>query len=157
MQTHFHDGFLTESISATPPVRPSHLASSYLRTAHVHYEEVNRTIRALRYQYEALRIASSSLDLHVLAIQEAFEAITLNADRELEKQQALLAGIDADLEIVQRVSIHKEFVSPAVRKAMELGERGRTLGDYVSQVKMRQVAETCAKTHSEWRRYEGNC
>lgn len=136
-----------ESIVATPPLRPSHIASSYLRTAHVHHEEVSRTLKSLRYQYEALRIASGSLDLHVLAIQEAFEAITSSATRELEKQESLLSGLDADLEIVQRVTIHREFVSPAVRKAMELGERGRTLGDYVSQVKMRQVAETCGRTY----------
>ncbi|KAI0087342.1 hypothetical protein BDY19DRAFT_246729 [Irpex rosettiformis] len=65
-----------ENIAATPPFRPTHLASSYLRTANIHQEEVNRTLQSLRYQYEAIRIASSSLDLHVLAIQEAFEAIT---------------------------------------------------------------------------------
>lgn len=136
-----------ENIAATPPFRPTHLAASYLRTTQVHHEEVNRTLQSLRYQYEAIRIASSSLDLHVLAIQEAFEAITASAERELQKQKSLLNGLDADLEIVQRVTIHKEFVSSAVRKAMELGERGRTLGDYVSQVKMRQVADTCRRTH----------
>lgn len=32
---------------------------------------------------------------------------------------------------------------------MEAGERGRTLGDYVSAVKMKQVAETCARTHED--------
>lgn len=115
----------------------------------MHLDQVNRTLTSLRYQYEALRIASSSVDLHVLAIQEAFDAITSGAEHELEKQHTLLTGLDADLEIVQRVSIHKEFLSPSVRKAMELGERGRTLGDYVSQVKMRQVAETCTRTHSK--------
>lgn len=115
----------------------------------MHHEEVTNTLRSLRYQYEALRIASSALDLHVLAIQEAFETVTSSAERELEKQESLLAGLDADLEIVQRVTIHKEFVSPAVRKAMDFGERGRTLGDYVSQVKMKQVAETCERTHRE--------
>lgn len=136
-----------ESIAATPPLRPSVIASSYLRTAHIHQEEVNRIVRSLRYQHEALRIASSSLDLHVLAIQDAFDAISSSAEHELERQAGLLAGLDADLQIVNRVSIHKEFVSPAVRRAMDLGERARTLGDYVSQVKMRQVAETCSRTH----------
>ena len=101
---------------------------------------VNRTLNSLRYQYYALRIASSALDLHLLAIQEAFETVTSNAERDLEKQHALLTGLDADLEIVQRVPIHKEFLSPSTRRAIELGERSRTLGDYVSAVKMRQVA-----------------
>jgi autophagy-related protein 11 len=38
-------------------------------------------------------------------------------------------------------------MSPAVRKAIDSGERPRTLGDYVSNVKMKQVAETCSRTH----------
>lgn len=138
-----------DTIVATPSFRPSYLASSYLRTANIHHDEVNGILRSLRYQHEALRIASTSLDLHVLAIQDAFEAIASGAQRELDKQESLLLGVDADLQIVSRVAIHKEFVSPAVRKAMELGERGRTLGDYVSHVKMRQVADACAKTHGE--------
>ena len=142
--------YSSENIAATPPFRPTHLASSYLGAAQVHQEEVNRTLQSLRYQYEAIRIASSSLDLHVLAIQEAFEAITVTAERELQKQKTLLAGLDADLEIVQEVNVHKEFVSPSVRKAMEAGDRGRTLGDYVSQGKMRQVAETCRRTHRKY-------
>ena len=119
----------------------------YLRNTHMHFEEVDRTLRSLRHQYDALRIASSALDLHVLALQEAFDAIAQSAQQELDKQHGLLAGIDADLEIVKRVPIHQEFLSPSVRKAMEFGERGRTLGDYVSQVKMKQVADTCLRTH----------
>jgi autophagy-related protein 11 len=65
------------------------------------------------------------------------------------RQAALLAGLDADLELIGRVRIHPEFMSAAVRRAMEQGERGRTLGDYVSNVKMRQVADTCARTHGQ--------
>lgn len=149
--------FVAENIAATPPFRPTHLAASYLRTANVHHEEVSRTLNSLRYQYQALRIACSALDLNVLSIQEAFEVVTTSASRELEKQESLLAGLDADLDIVQRVTIHKEFTSPSTRKALELGERGRTLGDYVSQVKMRQVAETCRRTHSACSTRSINC
>jgi autophagy-related protein 11 len=118
-----------------------------LRTAHAHHEEVSRILKSLRYQYEALHIASGSLDLHVLDIEETFEAVTSDAKRELEKQESLLSGLNADLEIVQRVTIHREFVSPTTRKAMDLGDRGRTLGDYVHSAKMLQVAETCGRTH----------
>ena len=39
----------------------------------------------------------------------------------------------------------------STRKAVEAGERARTLGDYVSNVKMKQVAETCARTHGDLR------
>lgn len=68
------------------------------------------------------------------------------AQREIDRQDSLLNGLDADLQIVARVHVHKEFMSAATRKAMEVGERGRTLGDYVSRVKMRQVADSCMRT-----------
>ncbi|KAI0792411.1 putative peripheral membrane protein [Abortiporus biennis] len=136
-------------LPATPPFKASQLATSYLRTAHIHSDDVDRTLRSLRYQNEALRIASSALDLHVLALVDAFDRISANAQPELERQAQLLAGLNADLEIVGRVMIHREFMSPSVRKAMELGDKGRTLGDYVSRVKMRQVAETCLRTHED--------
>lgn len=131
----------------TPPIRPSVLSSSYLRTSQIHLGEVNRTLRSLNCQHEALRIASSSLDLHVLDIQDAFDTISDSAQKELNKQESLLRGLDSDLEIVSRVTVHKEFLSPNLRRAQDMGERGRTLGDYVSQVKMKQVADTCQRTH----------
>ena len=141
----------TEAIDATPPFRPSQLATTYLRTAHIHKEHVNNTLNSLRYQHEALRIASTSLDLNVLAIMDVFDGISQSAQKDLEKQETLLAGVDADLEIISRVKIHAEFMSPATRKAVEAGEKARTLGDYVSNVKMKQVAETCARTHGDLR------
>ena len=57
-------------------------------------------------------------------------------------------GLEANLDIINRVGIHVEFLSPAVRRTMETGEKHRTLGDYVSNVKMKQVSETCARMHS---------
>ncbi|PIL26252.1 hypothetical protein GSI_12008 [Ganoderma sinense ZZ0214-1] len=58
-------------------------------------------------------------------------------------------GLDADLEIASRVKVHKEFLSASMRSAMETGGKARTLGDYVSRVKMQQVASSCLKTHEE--------
>jgi autophagy-related protein 11 len=139
----------TDTIAATPPIRPSQLATSYLRTAHWHHDHITQTLTSLHAQHSAVRIASSSLDLNVLAIADVFEGIAGAARLELEKQAGLLAGLEADLEIISRVKIHIEFMSPAVRKAVEAGEKARTLGDYVSNVKMKQVADTCARTHSE--------
>ena len=77
--------------------------------------------------------------------------ISQTAQRDLEKQEALLAGVDADLEIISRIKMHAEFMSPATRKAVEAGEKVRTLGDYVSNVKMKQVAGTCARTYGDLR------
>jgi autophagy-related protein 11 len=105
---------------------------------------------SLHYQHEASRIASGSLDFNILAIVDTFEGIAVGSRRELEKQATLLSGLEADLDIISRVRIHVEFMSPAVRKSIEAGEKSRTLGDYVSNVKMKQVAETCARTHGRF-------
>ncbi|KAJ7923394.1 putative peripheral membrane protein [Mycena leptocephala] len=142
---------IEDSIAATPPFRPSQLGASYLRTAHIHKEHISHILATLHCQHEALRIASTSLDLHVLAIVDTFESVAAGSRRELEKQAALLTGLEADLDIISRVRIHTEFVSPAVRKAIESGDKPRTLGDYVSNVKMKQVADTCARTHDDLR------
>ncbi|KAL0959683.1 hypothetical protein HGRIS_011381 [Hohenbuehelia grisea] len=142
---------IEESIAATPPFRPTQLASSYLSTAHTHHEHINHILLTLHYQHEAIRIASNSLDLNVLNIVDAFEGVAIGSRRELEKQATLLAGVEADLEIINRVNIHIEFLSPGVRKAIQGGDKPRTLGDYVSNIKMKQVAETCARTHEDLR------
>ncbi|KAH0581434.1 Autophagy-related protein 11 [Termitomyces sp. J132] len=138
-------------VGATPPIRLSHLAASYLRTAQIHHDHINNVVLSLHYQHEALRIALSNLDHNVLAILDTFEGITTGSRRELDKQAVLLAGVAADLDLIRHVRIHNEFLSPAVRKAIEAGEKSRTLGDYVSNVKMKQVADTCARTHGDLR------
>ncbi|EJF59536.1 hypothetical protein DICSQDRAFT_156224 [Dichomitus squalens LYAD-421 SS1] len=138
-----------DAIASTPPFRISQLASSYVQAALAHVEHINRTLTSLHYQQRALQISSSALDHHVLAISDTFEALAGIAERELDRQAKLLGGLEADLEIVSRVRVHKEFLSAAVRRAMEAGDKGRTLGDYVSRVKMQQVAASCVKTHEE--------
>ncbi|KAJ3556242.1 hypothetical protein NP233_g12022 [Leucocoprinus birnbaumii] len=138
-----------ESIPATPPFRPSQLAASYLRTARLHLEQINSLLTSIHYQHEAIRIATNSLDLHVLAIFDTFDSLAANSQRELERQAVLLEGLNADLELIKRVRIHVDFMSNAVRRAIEAGERHRTLGDYVSNDKMRAVAAGCARTHDD--------
>ncbi|KAG6840470.1 hypothetical protein C0991_006496 [Blastosporella zonata] len=142
---------LSEDVGATPPIRPSQLASRYSHTAHVHHDHINHVVISLHYQHEAIRIASANLDINALAIMETFEGISAGSKRELEKQVMLLSGLEADLDLISRVRIHSEFMSPAVRKSIEAGEKSRSLGDYVSNVKMKQVAETCARTHDDLR------
>jgi autophagy-related protein 11 len=105
---------------------------------------------SLHYQHESIRIAASSLDLHVLAIFDTFDSIANNAKHELEKQAGLLEGLNADLELIKRVRIHVDFMSNSVRRAIEVGERHRTLGDYVSNDKMHAVAAGCARTHGTY-------
>ncbi|RPD75615.1 hypothetical protein L226DRAFT_560124 [Lentinus tigrinus ALCF2SS1-7] len=145
-----------DAIASTPPFRISQLASSYVQTALTHVEYINRTLTSLHYQQRAIQISSSALDHHILATSDTYEGLAAIAERELDRQAKLLAGLDADLEIASRVKVHKEFLSVSVRRAMEAGDKGRTLGDYVSKVKMQQVAASCVKTHEELRsRFDG--
>jgi autophagy-related protein 11 len=146
---YFCSNIYADGMALTPPFRPLQFAASYVRTARTHHDHVDHTLVTLHCQHEAVCIASSSLDLNVLAIADAFEGIATGARAELDKQAALLAGLEADLELISKIRIHVEFMSLAVRKAIEGGEKPRTLGDYVSVVKMKQVAETCARTHGE--------
>ncbi|KAH7887046.1 putative peripheral membrane protein [Phlebopus sp. FC_14] len=143
---------IEEVLSATPPYKPSQLAASYFQNAHTYLEYMTHTLLTLHRQHQAVQIAASSLDLNVLAITDAFDGIVSTAGKDLQRQAALLAGIDADLEIINRVEIHVEFMSPAVRNAIENGERPRKLGDYVSKARMKQVADTCARTHDDLRK-----
>jgi autophagy-related protein 11 len=137
----------TETTISTPPARPSQLATAYLRTAHVHLSSAKQHLSSLRHQHSALRLAASALDLRVLQLTDAADELSASAQREMSRQAALLAGLDSDLELVGRIRIHPDFMSKAVRKALEEGAKARTIGDYVSDVKMRQVADTCAKTY----------
>jgi autophagy-related protein 11 len=137
----------TDVTASTPPIRHTQLATSYARASHLHHEHIQLLLRSLHFQHQAIRIASTTLDFNVLAISETFEGIALNARKELEKQASLLAGLDSDLELISRVGVHMEFCSTAVQMAIEAGDPHRVLGDYVSKQKMKQVADTCMRTH----------
>ena len=98
-------------------------------------------------QHQGLQIASKHLDFNVLAISETFNGLAANAQRELQKQESLLNGVDADLDLISKVAVHVEFCSEAVRSAIEAGDPQRVLGDYVSRQKMQTVKDSCAKAH----------
>ena len=104
----------------------------------------------MHYQHSALRIASSVLDLHVLAIADVYDGVSAAAQREIDRRESLLNGLDADLKIVARARVHREFTSPAaVRKAMEAGKDYVTLVNYVNPDKMAQVAQSCVRSLGE--------
>lgn len=139
-----------DELSATPPLRPHQLATSYLQAASTHHSQILHFNNTIKTQHQAISIASSTLDMNTLAITDAFSQLAEGARMELDKQESLLAGLDADLEIIDKINIHPEFMNPTVRRAIEAGDKSRTLGYYVSKVKMKQVAETCRKTHREY-------
>ncbi|KAF8740023.1 hypothetical protein AX14_008943 [Amanita brunnescens Koide BX004] len=140
---------IEDNIAATPPLRPAQLTTSVLRTAHLHHNHLDKIYESLRHQYDAMHVASLSLDRHVLTIAETFNNVAETSKVELERQAILLSGVQADLNLIRNVRVHAEFLSSNVRKAIEAGGEPRTLGDYVSVVKMKQVAETCARTHED--------
>ncbi|KAG9313565.1 hypothetical protein JVU11DRAFT_5892 [Chiua virens] len=142
---------IEEVLSATPPYKPSHLASQYLRNAHVYLDYITHTLATLRRQHEAIRIACSSLDLNTLDITDVFDGIAVTASRDLARQASLLSFVDADLDIINRVDVHVEFMSPAMRKAIEGGERPRVLGTYVARDRMKLVADGCSRIHNDLR------
>lgn len=80
-------------------------------------------------------------------MSDAFEGFEQGARTELGKQGVLLGSLSTDLRLVKGVKIHPEFMSPAFRRIVESGGKERTLGDYVSDVKIMQVAEGCSKIH----------
>ena len=135
--------------SITISAKPSQLAAAYLRTAHTHATEVERTVTSLRYQLDALKIASNTLDLHVLAISDAFESVSLNAQPEINKQATLLNGISTDLDIIAQVEVHREFLSTVLKIAIDAGEKPRTLGNYVNRDKMVEVGKNCRRVHGK--------
>lgn len=140
---------IEETITATPPIRPSQVGASYHRAAQAHQQSITRTLDSLRCQQSALRIASTALDLNVLNVADVFDGVAAGARRELDKQASLLATVDADLEMASRVHVHREFMSVAMQRAIDSGGRARTLGDYVSNEKMHQVADACLRTHDD--------
>ncbi|KAI9458624.1 putative peripheral membrane protein [Lactarius psammicola] len=140
---------IEESITATPPFRPSQLGASYHRAAQAHQQSISRTLDSLRCQQSALQIASTALDLNVLNVADVFDGVAAGARRELDKQASLLASVDVDLEMASRVHVHREFMSVAMQRAIDSGGRARTLGDYVSNEKMHQVADACRRTHDD--------
>lgn len=79
-----------------------------------------------------------------------FDGIAATASRDLARQASLLTFVDADLEIINRMEVHVEFLSPAMRKAIEGGEKPRMLGTYVARDRMKLVADGCARIHSEY-------
>ncbi|KAK2461273.1 hypothetical protein APHAL10511_006800 [Amanita phalloides] len=140
---------IEDNITATPPFRPAQLASSVLRTARIHHDHLSKLYESLQRQYDAMHVATMSLDRHVLKIAETFNNVAESSKIDLERQATLLGGVHADLNLIRRVKVHSVFLSPNVRRVIEAGGEPRTLGDYVSIVKMKQVAETCARTHED--------
>ena len=58
----------------------------FLRSARVFLEYIIHTLATLHRQHQVIKISSSTLDLHVLAITDAFEGIVAKATNDLGRQ-----------------------------------------------------------------------
>ncbi|KAG8745720.1 oligomeric, coiled-coil, peripheral membrane protein [Ceratobasidium sp. 414] len=120
-----------------------------MRDAEVCAERVRFLGTSVDIQHEALSVVMLNLEGHVMALADTFDSFRNVAQRELDRQQALLHGHKLDLEIISKVKVHPEFLSAVVRRGVEATGRERTLGDYVSNSKMQMVAQSCTKLHND--------
>lgn len=82
-------------------------------------------------------------------MSNTYDVVITTAQRELERQATLLSGVQTDLGMIERVPVHRDFVSPAVRRVMDQGGEGRTLGAYVDAKRMLDVAGRCTAVHGK--------
>lgn len=125
----------------------THSPDAILASAQEHAAYIPTIVRSLSVQMDALRVAAANLDSHVLSLAEVFENFELVAMKELDRQAALLRNHNLDLEIISRIRVHHEFLSPNVRREVEAGLKERMLVDYISGQKMKFVVDSCAKVH----------
>ena len=121
-----------------------------MTTAQTHHTTITSLHSSISTQHKALLIAHSSLQLNTLELTSLFSSLSPTFTQSLAAQETLLSGVGADLRLVGKVKIGREFLSAGVRRAIERGEvRERCLGDYVSAGKMRGVEEGCRRTHGK--------
>lgn len=133
-----------------PSLRPSELGAAFHRAAQTHMQSISRIVDSMQHQRSALRLASSVVDFHVLNVSD----VVTDARQELDKRASLVAGVDADTELASRVQIHREFLPPAVQRAMDAGGPARTLDHYVSGERIRRAVEECRDLQERLRHIE---
>ncbi|KAG8931279.1 oligomeric, coiled-coil, peripheral membrane protein [Tulasnella sp. 417] len=130
---------------SSPPL----LLSAYSRAANFHYQHLVHRAASMTAQCAALGVASRNLDSHVLSLTSAYDVFATSAQKDLERQDEVLRGHATDMEIIGRIKVHRDFLSPNVRRAVDMGGQERRLGDYVNAHKMQQVADTSVRLHEE--------
>jgi autophagy-related protein 11 len=113
------------------------LGAAFYRAAETHVQSISRIEDSMRHQRSALQLASTVVDFHMLNISD----VLTDARQELDKRASLVAGIDGATQLASRVRIHREFMSPAVQRAMDAGGPARTLDHYVSGERIRRAEE----------------
>ncbi|KAH9059022.1 autophagy-related protein 11-domain-containing protein [Lactarius vividus] len=138
-----------------PPIeesspRLSELGAAFLQAAQTHMQSISRIVESMQHQRSALRLASSVVDFHVLNVSD----VITDARQELDKRASLVAGVDADMELASCVQIHREFLPPAVQRAMDAGGPARTLDHYASGERIRRAVGECRDLQERLRHIE---
>ncbi|KIM22566.1 hypothetical protein M408DRAFT_18149 [Serendipita vermifera MAFF 305830] len=148
-----------DSISS---LHTSQVLQDHLQRAQQHQSYISALLQQVHNQHEALQIASSNLDMHVLTLGDAWSALKDSVSAGLESQAKLLESIDYDLDAISQISVHPSFLAVAAAKSgnagagsaagkdhdSEGGLRSKMLGEYVSRAKMKLVVEGCRRTHA---------
>lgn len=113
------------------------------RAAQTHLQSISRIVDSMRHQRSALRVASSVVDYHVLNVSDVVTDV--RQELEPEKRAELVDGVDGAMDLASRIRVHREFMPPAVQRAMDAGGPPRTLGDYISGERIRRAVEEFRK------------
>ena len=131
-----------------PDASPSSIISAYSRAANFHNQHLLQRADAINAQISCLLVASLNLDSHVLNLSSAYDAFSVTAQRELEKQEEILKSHERDMQVISQIRVHSEFITkPNNRRALDAAARDRMLVAYVHAPKMHQVAANCANLH----------
>jgi len=141
---------LQPPIEESPTTTPPELGAAFHLAAQMHLQSINRIVKSMGHQRYALQLASRVAEFHVLNVSD----VVSDVRQELDKRAALFDSVDGAMDIASRVHIHREFMSPAVLRAMDAGGAPRTLGHYVSGEKLCRAVEDFRGLQERLRRIE---
>ncbi|RUS27458.1 hypothetical protein BC938DRAFT_483221 [Jimgerdemannia flammicorona] len=125
------------------------LSQTYLQTTTSHAHLAGDLCAEQRIQHMALNVAQANLDAHARSSAQQHDRFSELSRRDLARQSAVLAGIDADVEALRRVRVHPRVVENMVINGKKGGKDGMTLAEFVD---LKEVAEARSRAKSA---YEG--
>lgn len=118
----------------------------------VHERYSHELLDHIRSINRSTQVALFNLQSHADSIKKGADALADLAGKELSRMQGLLDGHERDLQILAMVAINPRLLSgSSSADGRSRTSKERTLGDYVSRVKMTAVADACSKVYTELR------
>ncbi|PWN47629.1 hypothetical protein IE53DRAFT_238653 [Violaceomyces palustris] len=132
----------------------SSLLVSYITHHHARSSELLSHLTTIQ---RSTSVALLNLVSHADSVKRGEDALGDFAGKELARMQGLLEGHERDLLILGMVSINPKLLTggsstgSAGSDGKHKSSKERTLGDYISRVKMEAVADACTKVFNELR------